>query len=69
MRTEKLSLASIKNVLSRAEMRSIMAGSGPTPPQPGPGGGGCVSTGNSCSMCCAGADCIDFGQGVTGCSS
>jgi hypothetical protein len=28
MKTEKLSLSSIKNVLSRAEMKMIMAGSG-----------------------------------------
>jgi len=30
MQTQRMSLASIKNVLSRAEMRKIMAGSGPS---------------------------------------
>jgi hypothetical protein len=41
MKFEKLSLASVKNVLSRAELRKIMAGSGaPPPPPPGGGGGG-----------------------------
>jgi hypothetical protein len=40
MKFEKLSLASVKNVLSRAELRKIMAGSGAPPPPSGGGGGG-----------------------------
>lgn len=50
MKTEKLSLNGIKNVLSRAEMKKVMAGSG-----------GCVSGTNNCVYiyggtlpCCAG---------------
>jgi hypothetical protein len=42
MQTQKLSLGSIKNVLSRAEMKKIMAGSD--------GGGGC--SGDACSGSC-----------------
>ncbi|MDP9047329.1 MAG: hypothetical protein M3N14_04280 [Bacteroidota bacterium] len=69
MRTEKLSLKSIKNVLSRAEMKKIMAGSGPGGGPPGGGGGGgCVSAGNFCWLCCPGASCIDYGGGMMGCS-
>ena len=52
MKKEKLSLKSIKNVLSRQEMKKIMAGSG-TP---------CIPIGQTyCnipgSICCAGSFC------------
>lgn len=52
MKTEKLNLKSIKNVLSRAEMKKIMAGSG----------GSCVPLGQTnCNIpttpCCAGLWC------------
>lgn len=48
MKTEKLSLAGIKNVLSRSEMKNIMAGSG---------GAMCCWTGtNNCSSCSQGAN-------------
>ncbi|MDB4903000.1 MAG: hypothetical protein JWQ63_2281 [Mucilaginibacter sp.] len=40
MKTEKMSLKGIKNVLSRAEMKKIMAGSG-----------GCGTNGNVCCQC------------------
>jgi len=40
MRTEKLSLKNIKNVLSRSEMKRVMAGSG---------GGGC-NYGSACNL-------------------
>jgi hypothetical protein len=52
MKTEKLSLKSIKNVLSRAELKKIMAGSG----------GGC----NTCvspNECC---ECLDNHGNPTG---
>ncbi|HEY8782973.1 MAG TPA: hypothetical protein VIM16_15210 [Mucilaginibacter sp.] len=51
MKKEKLSLSSIKNVLSRAEMKKIMAGSG-----------GCRTEGESCDdyfyICCSYLTCI-----------
>jgi hypothetical protein len=52
MKTEKLSLKGIKNVLSRAELKKVMAG--------GSGGGNCVGTGGGCCLgfgclgCCSG---------------
>jgi len=51
MKTEKLSLSGIKNVLSRAELKKIMAGSG-----------GCVGFGIACNgttgnTCCEGYYC------------
>ncbi len=48
MKKEKLSLNSIKNVLTRAEMKKIMAGSGPCNGGCGPG--------------CADTICACFGQ-------
>ena len=58
MKTQKLNLKSIKNVLSRAEMKKIMAGSG--------GGGGCDVNGVACAPwtfpfipCCSGFCYID----------
>jgi hypothetical protein len=52
MKIEKMSLKSIKNVLSRSEMKNIMAGSGP--------GRGCGIQGSSClQSCCAGFYCVD----------
>ena len=41
MKIQKLSLKSIKNVLSRTEMKEIMAGSGGGTGGGGSGGGGC----------------------------
>jgi hypothetical protein len=43
METERLSLKSIKNVLSRAEMKKIMAGSG----------GGCGTCNDISVVCCS----------------
>jgi hypothetical protein len=71
MKTQKLNLRSIKNVLSRSEMKTIMAGSG--------GGGG--GTGN-CStttcvfimgvpgnpVCCAGLTCYNNPNGYNYCA-
>jgi hypothetical protein len=59
MKTEKLSLKSIKNVLSRAEMKKIMAGSG----------GFCIPILGSCNIgtgvCCTGLVCNPFtGPGI-----
>lgn len=59
MKMQKLSLKGVKNVLSRAEMKNIMAGSG---------GGGCRSWGNPCnvgetgmgSLCCPGVACVPY---------
>ena len=55
MKKEKLSLKSIKNVLSRAEMKTIMAGSGSGP-------GGCAEYQQVCggatgTSCCQGFFC------------
>jgi len=74
MQTQRMSLASIKNVLSRAEMRKIMAGSGPScglpacicvdDPccYPAPGEGGCpVGPG-----CCSGHYCWPDDEGSGG---
>jgi len=52
MKTQKLSLKGIKNVLGRSEMKKIMAGSG-----------GCSSYNNPCNvtgmnLCCSGAVCL-----------
>lgn len=57
MKTEKLNLGSIKNVLSRAEMKKIMAGSGSGP-------GGCSLAGQTCDVknggyCCDYLTCGD----------
>jgi len=60
MKTEKMSLKGIKNVLSRAEMKKIMAGSGD----------GCIGPGLACqgfTYCCPGLACnydTMFGQYV-----
>jgi len=43
MKREKLSLKSIKNVLSRADLKKIMAG-----------GSGCDGPGSYCGNCCSG---------------
>ncbi|MGZ3998997.1 MAG: hypothetical protein ACXVIY_00110 [Mucilaginibacter sp.] len=45
MKTQKLNLKSIKNVLSRAEMKKITAGSGG-----GPGGGGGICDNVPCEI-------------------
>jgi len=65
MKTEKLSLKSIKNVLSRAEMKKIMAGSG---------GGNCAGGNATCGWvdglfvtCCAGFSCFPYGGGQYAC--
>jgi hypothetical protein len=57
MKIEKLSLKSVKNVLSRAELKKIMAGSGPV----------CTLEYEACGYgappppaCCAGLICTDF---------
>jgi hypothetical protein len=53
MQTQKMSLASIKGKLSRAEMKNIMAGSGADKP---------------CSKCCttaAGTDCTSCQTGTS----
>ena len=54
MKIKKLSLDSVKNVLSRAELKKIMAGSG----------GGCGALGQACyynaPSCCPGLYC-NFG--------
>jgi hypothetical protein len=75
MKTEKLSLSSIKNVLSRAEMRKITAGSGGGSGGNGNGNGGsgCISWENGCisnNGCCPSASCvIDPFWGVGYCSA
>jgi hypothetical protein len=60
MKKEKMSLKSVKNVLSRAEMKKIMAGSG--------SGSGCLLYQNNCTFiyggtnpCCAGLKCYTTG--------
>jgi hypothetical protein len=57
MKTEKLSLKSIKNVLSRAEMKKIMAGSSGDCQL-----GLCNDDGSSYS-CAAGCQCAEFISG------
>ena len=47
MKTEKLSLKGIKNVLNRAELKKIMAGSGGPCNTCGPGGYNCCGCYNS----------------------
>ena len=60
MKIEKLSLGSIKNVLSRAELKKIMAGSGPGGAPPGDGGGDCNDEYQTCnSLCPCGGPCIN----------
>jgi len=79
MKFEKLSLASVKNVLSRAELRKIMAGSGPGGTSGGGGtggggGGGGTSGGQGCYTapstgidgCPAGTSCVSNGYGSSG---
>jgi hypothetical protein len=75
MKTEKLSLSNIKNKLSRAEMKKIMAGSGG-----GGGGGGCVPLDDPCCypgpgqngcpqnapICCSGLSCWPDGPTNSG---
>lgn len=68
MKIEKLSLSNVKNVLSRAELKSIMAGSGtggdggsPFPPG-GTGSGACGTHYSYCisgpnTNCCSGLTC------------
>ncbi|WP_219226917.1 hypothetical protein [Pedobacter antarcticus] len=75
MKIEKLSLSNVKNVLSRAELKSIMAGSGSGGggggggfPPIGTGSGGCWVEHSSCSprdvgYCCSGLTCRDSGGG------
>lgn len=69
MKFEKLSLASVKNVLSRAELRKIMAGSGTGGTGTGGGGGGGGGTGGSsgsgqgCYVSYFGCDCVITGPG------
>ncbi|HTD41925.1 MAG TPA: hypothetical protein VK671_14955 [Mucilaginibacter sp.] len=66
MKTEKLSLKNIKNVLGREEMKKIMAGSGSGP-------GGCSIAGQSCDVanggfCCSSLTCHSpFGEGSGTC--
>ncbi|WP_219226919.1 hypothetical protein [Pedobacter antarcticus] len=77
MKIKKLSLSNVKNVLSRAELKSIMAGSGtggdggsPFPPG-GTGSGGCITRGNTCSYggyCCSGLTCKSDGGYFVYCS-
>ena len=72
MKTQKLSLKSVKNALSRAEMRNIMAGSGGG----GGGGGGGNCTTGQCAFiypiiqtpCCAGLSCQPGAQGSGYCA-
>jgi len=66
MKKTKLNLKNVKNALSRAELKNIMAGSG---------GGGCRSYLNPCFndghlQCCPGAICFFGGpnQGIGYCS-
>jgi hypothetical protein len=60
MKKEKLSLKSIKNVLSREELKKIMAGSGPCvyPSQ--------TCGGNSGISCCSPYTCVGGYGGSTG---
>jgi len=78
MKIEKLSLRNVKNVLSRAELKQIMAGSGGgggggggTPPTTGGGSGGCVTTGGYCNnaglYCCSGWYCSGVGSQFASC--
>lgn len=66
MKTEKLNLKSIKNVLSRAEMKKVMAGSG--------GSGPCTPRLQTCAYrgqdmnfppCCSGLTCVGDPNGVS----
>lgn len=74
MKFEKLSLASVKNVLSRAELRKIMAGSGAPPPPPPGGGGGTGGSGglpgsgygDGCYVSYFGCNCVSDGLGSHG---
>jgi len=65
-------MASIKNVLSRAELRKIMAGSGGGGNGGGGGGGGGGtggsggSTGDGCYVSYFGCDCVSDGNGSHG---
>ena len=63
MKKEKLSLKSIKNVLSRGEMKKIMAGSG----------GQCIPGGQACQVssgpgCCIGFACSGNALGFGACN-
>jgi hypothetical protein len=65
MKTEKLSLKGIKSVLSRRELKRIMAGGSG-------GGGGCQQQqdffcGEGAPPCCPGYSCIDVGGGTFEC--
>jgi len=51
MKIEKLSLNGIKNVLSRAELKKIMAGSGGGTPPGNPPPGGCPNLGYAIPCC------------------
>ena len=67
MKFEKLSLASVKNVLSRAELRKIMAGSGNGGGNGGGGGGG---GGGGSGGGGGGQGCFTApGTGIDGCPS
>ncbi|CAN5453945.1 hypothetical protein BH09BAC6_BH09BAC6_01130 [soil metagenome] len=72
MKTEKLSFKSIKNAMSRSEMRKVMAGSGPG----GGGSGGACST-TTCGFimgvpgnpsCCIGLHCYFNTSGYNYCA-
>ena len=74
MKREKLSLSGIKNALSRAELKNIMAGSGPGG---GGGGGSCAGPGQSCGFimgvpgnpsCCPGLNCYFNAGGYNTCN-
>lgn len=71
MKTQKMNFKNIKNVLSRSEMKKIMAGSsGGSGGTGGSGGagGGCVDSGQVCDIdleCCPGDHCITIGLGGT----
>jgi hypothetical protein len=71
MKFEKLSLASVKNVLSRSELRKIMAGSGGGAPPGGGGGGGggggsAGGGGQGCYGSYFGCNCVPDGLGSHG---
>lgn len=57
MNTKKLNFSSIKNTLSRSELKQIMAGSGS-----GDGSG----SGSTCEICLGGVDCHPASPGQGG---
>jgi len=67
MKIQKLNFGNIKNKLSRAEMKNIMAGSGFQYP---PGGGQCTNMGASCVSyaTCGGCPCLPSTSGGMECA-